>query len=60
MKKLKVLKYSDSHLWYASLVGTLVPYVRSIHSENVYMSRDGGGFLNIVYMNDAEIVEEEL
>lgn len=57
MKKLKIISCTDPMMWYAGLVGELVEYKRTIFSEEVYMSRDKGGYNNIIYMKDAELIE---
>lgn len=55
MKALKIIKCSDSLMWYRKKVGQIVPLVR-VH-EDCYMSREPAGYLNIVSLNDAKIVE---
>jgi hypothetical protein len=55
MKALKIIKCSDSLMWYREKVGQIVPLVR-VHGD-CYMSREPAGYLNIVSLNDAEIVE---
>lgn len=57
-KSLKILKCSDSLMWYNNLIGQIVPYVREYH--DCYMSREPAGFLNIVKLQDAEIIYEEI
>lgn len=55
MKALKIIKCSDSMMWYRRKIGHIVPLVK-IH-EDCYMSRETAGYLNIVKLEDAEIVE---
>lgn len=53
--KLKILKCDDPKLWYYDLIGSYVPYLGQWDTE--YKSRDNGGYINIVKLDDAEIVE---
>ena len=53
---LKIIKCSDSLLWYSNLVGQCVPYLREY--EECYMSREPDGFANIVRKEDAVIINE--
>ena len=46
---------SDPHLWYAGKVGRLVPFVRAGIAE--WWSREDAGYLNIVRLDDADLVE---
>ena len=57
---LLIKKCNDGMMWYAGLVGTTVYHDPNIgwEAEGVYKSRDLGGCLNIVRMEDAGIVEE--
>jgi hypothetical protein len=57
-RSLKILKCSDSLMWYSKLVGEVVPYVREY--DDCYMSREPAGYLNIVKLEDAEIIDEEI
>lgn len=59
MKKLLITSCSDGMMWYAGLVGTYQTYIRRIDSEGVFLSRDTGGFINIVKFSDAKVVEVE-
>lgn len=59
MKRLKITGCTDSLLWYAEKIGEIVPYVSTSESEEFYMSREPAGYLNIVYMKDAELLGEE-
>lgn len=56
MRALRIIKCSDSMLWYARLVGQVVELVREI--DIGYYSREPAGYLNIVRRDDAEIIEE--
>lgn len=56
MQELKILKCSDSHMWYSNLVGQTVPLLREY--EDCYMSREPEGFANIVRKEDAEVIHE--
>jgi hypothetical protein len=55
MKALKIIRCSDPLMWYCSKVGETVLLVREY--EDCYMSREPAGYLNIVKLGDAEIVE---
>lgn len=57
-RSLKIIKCSDSLMWYSNLVGQVVPYVREY--SDCYMSREPAGYLNIVKLEDAEIIDEEI
>jgi hypothetical protein len=57
-RSLKIIKCSDSLMWYNKLVGQVVPYVREY--DDCYMSREPAGYLNIVKLEDAEIIDEEI
>jgi hypothetical protein len=57
MKLLQIKECEDPHMWYADKVGEFVPYVRT-HND-CYMSREPAGYLNIVKLQEAEIVELE-
>jgi hypothetical protein len=41
-------------MWYAGLVGELVPFLREEH--DCYLSREPAGYVNIVKKSDAEVV----
>ena len=53
---LKIIKCSDSLLWYKDLVGQSVPFIREY--DDCYMSREPDGFANIVKKDDAEVINE--
>jgi hypothetical protein len=55
MKALKIIRCSDSLMWYCNKVGETVQLVREY--EDCYMSREPAGYLNVVRLEDAEIVE---
>lgn len=57
MKFLQIEKCSDSLMWYREKVGKLVKFVREDH--DTFWSRDTGGYLNIVKLEDAKVVEVE-
>lgn len=52
---LRINRCSDPHLWYASKIGGLVPYVRTGIAE--WWSREDAGHLNVVRLDDADLVE---
>ena len=55
MKALVITNCSDEMFWYRSLIGAMVPFVRE--EEDCYLSRDTGGYLNIVKFQDAKIID---
>jgi hypothetical protein len=55
MRALKIVKCSDSLMWYQNKIGETVQLVREY--EDCYMSREPAGYLNVVRLEDAEIVE---
>lgn len=57
MKAIKIIDCSDGHLWYANNVGDTVVYLGEDKEIPVYWSRDNGGYKNIVYTKDAELIE---
>ena len=54
-KKLRIIGCSDGHMWYARLVGQLMPYEGSWPEG--FKSREPAGYLNIVKFEDAVIEE---
>lgn len=58
MRKLKITGCSDGHMWYAGLVGQVVPLLREEH--DVYLSREPAGYTNIVRKPDAKPVWVDL
>lgn len=57
MKVLLIKQCSDNRKWYAGLIGKQVPLIRELPEG--YLSREPGGYTNIVHKEDAEIIEEE-
>lgn len=55
MKVLRIKKCSDSQMWYANLIGEVVPFVRFIDEE--FLSREPSGHTNIVRRDDAELID---
>jgi hypothetical protein len=55
MRALRIIKCSDPLMWYQSKVGETVQLVREY--VDCYMSREPAGYLNVVRLEDAEIVE---
>lgn len=55
MKMLRITGCKDSSMWYAGMVGKLVPFVK-VWPE-AYASREPAGYINRVEFDDAEIVE---
>lgn len=58
MRKLKLVGCSDPMMWYAGLVGQLVPLLRE--ENDVYLSREPEGYTNIVRKRDAKVVWVDL
>ena len=58
MKALKIIKCSDSMMWYRDMVGQTVALARAEDRDpDVYWSREPAGYLNMVYKQDAEVIE---
>ena len=57
MKALKIIDCSDPHLWYSNRVGETVDYKGK--EDDIYWSRDSGGYVNIVYVKDAVLINDE-
>lgn len=55
--KLKIIGCSDPHMWYSNRIGDTVD-CRS-REDDIYWSRDSGGYVNIVYVKDAILVDDE-
>jgi len=55
MRALKIIKCSDPLMWYQSKVGETVQLVREY--ADCYMSREPAGYLNVVRLQDAEVIE---
>lgn len=46
----------DPMMWYKHKIGQYVPYIRT-YEDDCYLSRDDGGFTNIVRLEDGEVVD---
>ena len=57
MRELRITGCTDRSMWYSSLVGERVPFLREEH--DCYLSREPAGYVNIVKKADAEVVGEE-
>lgn len=59
MKALKITGCSDGMLWYAQCVGNVVPFLGEDMDFKgpIYWSRDRGGYKNIVFQKDAEVID---
>ncbi len=58
-KGLRILKCSDTMMWYRGLIGRTVLYLGSEHDDKkpVYWTREPGGwFKNIILQCDAEVI----
>lgn len=56
MKALLIKQCPDKSKWYSSMVGQTVPLIGCLlYGE--YTSREPSGHINVVYVEDAEIVE---
>lgn len=55
MRKLRITGCSDRSMWYAGLIGKLVPFIGEDREE--YLSREPAGYVNIVKKADAKVVE---
>ena len=58
MKVLRITNCSEPMLWYSSLVGKVVDFVRYIPEG--YISRESSGLTNIVLKDDAHIVDMDV
>ena len=56
-RMLRIIQCSDPSLWYAGLVGELVPYCGQW--REAYASREPAGYINRVEFKDAEVVEAD-
>ena len=54
--KLRITQCPDPMMWYAALVGKLVPFHGSWPGEG-YKSTDCGGYTNVVRFSDAEVID---
>lgn len=62
MKALRVLKCSDSMMWYRDKIGQIIPLVSEkvdydFYHGPMYWSREDAGYKNIVCLNDVEVIE---
>lgn len=55
MQMLRIIKAKDHLMWYAGLIGSLVPYCGKW--PEAYKSREPAGCLNRVEFEDAEVVD---
>lgn len=55
MQMLRITQCRDPQMWYASLVGELVPYCG--RWREAYKSLEPAGYINRVEFDDAEIVK---
>lgn len=55
MKAIRIVKCSDSMMWYKDYVGKIVPLLREDDVE--YLSREPTGYSNIVRKGDCELVD---
>mgnify|MGYP001814787034 CR=1 FL=1 len=51
---LKITSCVDPSMWYANMIGDVVPFVRD--EDDCYISKEPSGHTNIVHKQDAEIV----
>lgn len=58
MKAIRIIKCSDSLLWYAKLIGHTVAFIKEV--DEGYLSREPAGYTNIVRREDAEVVTNEI
>lgn len=60
MKALKIIKCSDSMMWYRDKVGEVVPLAKHEYADSdIYWSREPAGYLNIVKKQDAKVIDVE-
>lgn len=52
---LRITRCIDSSMWYADMVGQLVPF--EWEWPEGYASREPAGYINLVHFDDAEVVE---
>jgi len=57
MKVIRILKCSDSRMWYAGMVGQDVPLLCEYETE--FLSRTPSGYSNIVLKHDAILVNKK-
>lgn len=56
MRYIKIIKCSDSLVWYATKVGETVVLERE--TVDYYWAREPAGYINIVHKQDAEVIDE--
>jgi hypothetical protein len=56
MIALKIIQCKDPSRWYSAMVGQIVPLV-GCQMYGEYTSREPNGLLNVVWVEDAEIVD---
>lgn len=54
MKALKIIKCSNSMMWYRDYVGYVVPLLKLGTKE--HLSREPAGYTNIVLVEDCEVI----
>lgn len=59
MKKLYIKSCSDPRMWYASKIGSTVPYLGGAGKCCKHMAREDTGHINFVEYKDADIVDED-
>lgn len=55
--KLKITGCTDPHMWYSNKIGDTVDY--NGKEDDIYWSRDSGGYVNIVFVKDAVLINDE-
>ena len=55
--QIKIIKCSDSQLWYANLVGQCVELLWE--DTDGYWSREPAGYTNLVRREDAQVMNDE-
>jgi hypothetical protein len=58
--RLLITGCSDGILWYADKIGQEVPYLGTWPIEGCHKSREDFGFVNIVKLQDARIIDREV
>lgn len=57
MKLIKIVNCSDSRMWYKNLIGQFAVYLGEYEDE--YLSKEPAGYTNIIFKNDAELIETD-
>ena len=60
IRKLLITQCNDPLMWYAGMVGQVVPLMRILTEENCFLSQEPAGYSNIVKLGDAEIIKPNL